>query len=342
MKLVKGRTLQGILNDLRHEVPSAAKQYPLAHLLTIFRKVCDAMAFAHSRGIIHRDLKPENIMVGEFGEVLVMDWGLAKILNAPEQKPAAADDPATTIILPGRQASPLPETSTSSMMKTLDGSIMGTPQYMSPEQAEGRIAGMDARSDIFSLGGILYAILTLRPPVEGKTLDEVLQKVISGSIAPLSVVRAGARRRLRLNGNRQGRRALSIHNPSASQSSRPARRRHHEGADGGQGQTLSKRRRPKCGRGGLPRRLCHERGTGWRHEAARAAHQARHRAVSVALLPFSSSWAWHLSPMSLSAQHRMAATLAELRSTAPTFAAQARALVDAGKLDQALENVGHA
>ena len=80
MKLVKGRTLQAILTDLRKEASETLRQYTLAHLLTIFRKVCDAMAFAHSKGIIHRDLKPENIMVGEFGEVLVMDWGLAKVV----------------------------------------------------------------------------------------------------------------------------------------------------------------------------------------------------------------------------------------------------------------------
>ncbi len=129
MKLVKGHTLQGILNDLRHEVPGAAKQYPLAHLLTIFRKVCDAMAFAHSRGIIHRDLKPENIMVGEFGEVLVMDWGLAKLLDTETRRPGDGE----------KQLSASLSLPTSVSSQTLDGSIMGTPQYMSPEQAEGRI-----------------------------------------------------------------------------------------------------------------------------------------------------------------------------------------------------------
>jgi serine/threonine protein kinase len=81
MKLVKGRTLQAILNDLRKEDAAALRDYPLTRLLGIFRKVCDAIAFAHSQGVLHRDLKPENIMVGEFGEVLVMDWGLAKRRN---------------------------------------------------------------------------------------------------------------------------------------------------------------------------------------------------------------------------------------------------------------------
>ena len=166
MKLVKGRTLQAIINDLREEKRGASTEFTLDRLLLIFRKVCDAMAFAHSRGIIHRDLKPENIMVGEFGEVLVMDWGLAKKLGeTPISEIDASIDPGTE-----------------NFAETLQGDVMGTPQYMSPEQASGDIAQIDQRSDIFSLGGILYAILTLRPPIEGTTLQEVLDKVSRGEI----------------------------------------------------------------------------------------------------------------------------------------------------------------
>lgn len=92
MKLVKGRTLQTILNDLRKEDSATLRDYPLNELLDIFRKSCDAIAFAHSKGVLHRDIKPDNIMVGEFGEVLVMDWGLAKLLRSDGEP----DVPATS------------------------------------------------------------------------------------------------------------------------------------------------------------------------------------------------------------------------------------------------------
>jgi serine/threonine protein kinase/WD40 repeat protein len=175
MKLVKGRTLQAVLNLIRDGDAAAIKDYPRATLLTIFRKVCDAMMFAHSKGILHRDLKPENIMVGEYGEVLVMDWGLAKVLGEQENNGAAN----------------LRVNDTGDYGMTMEGEVMGTPQYMSPEQAMGMVAELDQRSDIYSLGGILYAILTLRPPIDGTTLDEVLTKVKNGSISSMVTKRGG-------------------------------------------------------------------------------------------------------------------------------------------------------
>ena len=169
MKLIKGCTLQAVLNLIRDGDSAAIEDYPRATLLTIFRKVCDAMMFAHSKGILHRDLKPKNIMVGEYGEVLVMDWGLAKVLGEREEQ--------------GSSVSRVNDTGDYGM--TVEGEVMGTPQYMSPERAMGMVAELDQRSDIYSLGGILSAILTLRPPIEGTTLDEVLTKVKNGSISSM-------------------------------------------------------------------------------------------------------------------------------------------------------------
>ncbi|MEI6714626.1 MAG: WD40 repeat domain-containing serine/threonine-protein kinase [Verrucomicrobiota bacterium] len=173
MKLVKGRSLQAILKQLQQGDAETKAHFTRARLLSIFQKVCDAMAFAHSKGILHRDLKPDNVMVGEFGEVLVMDWGLAKVVGSAEsvQRCGVAGG--------------------SDFGMTMEGEVMGTPQYMSPEQASGVVAELDERSDIYSLGGILYAILTLRAPIDGKTLDEVLSKVKSGIITPMETTIGG-------------------------------------------------------------------------------------------------------------------------------------------------------
>lgn len=171
MKLVKGRTLEQIVDDLRRGDPLAAGRHALAELLTVFEKVCDAVAFAHSQGVLHRDLKPENIMVGEFGEVLVLDWGLAKIRS----EPSGGDGDG---IEPRREGAGLG--------LTLAGDVIGTPQYMSPEQAAGEADSLDERSDVFSLGGVLYALLTLHPPVEGGDPASVMRRVRSGLVTPPS------------------------------------------------------------------------------------------------------------------------------------------------------------
>jgi len=177
MKRIQGTDLQKVLNRIKEGDPETVAEYPLRKLLDIFLKVCDAMAFAHSRGVVHRDLKPENIMLGEFGEVLVADWGWAKILpGTPLSFLHEAVEEGTEIIPD--------EVSEDGSFKTMEGSVMGTPNYMAPEQAEGNVAEIDTRSDIFSLGGILYTILTLRPPVLGKTVREVLESMRTGYIAP--------------------------------------------------------------------------------------------------------------------------------------------------------------
>jgi len=197
MKLVQGRTLQGILNGLRRRDADFVGHYTLDRLLTIFRKVCDAIALAHARGVIHRDLKPDNIMVGEFGEVLVMDWGLAKNLGDARQ---AADEAAVAArAVSDGAAERFAEVAGSNLMRsvalTLEGDVMGTPLYMSPEQAQGQSAEVDRQSDVFSLGGILYALLTLHPPVSGGTADEVIGRIRRGEIPPPTVYNAPSKSR---------------------------------------------------------------------------------------------------------------------------------------------------
>ena len=179
MKMVEGITLMRVLQLLKEGVAETVERYPLATLLTIFQKLCDALAFAHARGVIHRDLKPANIMLGKYGEVLVMDWGLAKILGTPDQQPSPD---ASTV-----EESPLrdPEFSEQETFNTHAGAILGTPQYMSPEQARGEIADLDVRSDIFVLGTILHEILTLERAFLGRNHTEIIARVAEYRGTPL-------------------------------------------------------------------------------------------------------------------------------------------------------------
>jgi serine/threonine protein kinase len=136
MKLVSGKRL----DELMGEGP------PLRERLRLLQRICEPVAFAHAHGVIHRDLKPENVMVGPFGEVLVMDWGVAKHREAPARDgPGDAPSPAA----PGA---------------TAHGTILGTPAYMAPEQARGEVERVDTRADVYALGAILYFMLTGRAP----------------------------------------------------------------------------------------------------------------------------------------------------------------------------------
>ena len=177
MKLVRGITLKRVLQLIMEGDPETVAKFPLGALLTIFQKVCDAIAFAHARRVIHRDLKPENLMLGEYGEVLVMDWGLAKVLGEKPDAAALAADAAlrSSVILPAGSIG-------GDGSQTIPGTIMGTPFYMSPEQARGEIARLDGRTDVYSLGGILFEILTLRQPVRGASVEEILEAVRMGRI----------------------------------------------------------------------------------------------------------------------------------------------------------------
>ena len=185
MKRIKGRDLQSILNSLRSQDPEVIDRFDLNELLNVFRKICDGVAFAHHVGMIHRDLKPANIMIGEYGEVLVMDWGLARILDEDlkEQLREAENAP----IPPN---APLSE---SRPEDTLHGQVMGTPHYMAPEQATGNTDDVGIASDIYALGGILHAMLTLRPPHGGDSCEEILERIQSGErerISPEEMVKA--------------------------------------------------------------------------------------------------------------------------------------------------------
>jgi serine/threonine protein kinase/WD40 repeat protein len=184
MKLVEGITLMRVLQLLKEGVRETVERYPLSTLLTIFQKLCDALAFAHARGVIHRDLKPANIMLGKYGEVLVMDWGLAKIIGAKQPASPEGVDPAAETALSN------PHLGEEETFNTHVGAILGTPQYMSPEQARGEIEELDARSDIFVLGLILYEILTLERAFSGRNSAEIISRVaeFEGPL-PMPVVR---------------------------------------------------------------------------------------------------------------------------------------------------------
>jgi serine/threonine-protein kinase len=169
MKLVRGHTLTELIRSARRRghAPIA-----LRALIEILLKVCDALAFAHSRGVIHRDLKPDNVMIGSHGQVYVMDWGCALVVaRARDEEPVAVSESASRRAMPNM--------------------VMGTAAYMSPEQARGAVGKIDARTDVYGMGAILYQILTRKPPHLGVTFVESLKVAQAGAIAPPEQVRPG-------------------------------------------------------------------------------------------------------------------------------------------------------
>jgi serine/threonine protein kinase/tetratricopeptide (TPR) repeat protein len=174
MKLVNGKTLAAMLEE-RH-----AHEMERAKFLGIFEQVCQTMAYSHSRKVIHRDLKPSNIMVGAFGEVQVMDWGLAKVLTEGgivDEKRSFDNRTRTSIIHTIRSLGSIDTPAgLGSGSNTQMGSVLGTPAYMPPEQALGEIDRLDERSDVFGLGAILCEILTGDPPYTGLNQTEVFRK----------------------------------------------------------------------------------------------------------------------------------------------------------------------
>lgn len=179
MKLVRGRPLNDVIKSLRAGDKATLDEYPLDRLLGVFMKVCDALSFAHAHNVIHRDLKPENIMLGRFGEVLVMDWGLARILNQPE----APGVEVTGGIETDSSQRRLEGDSRPSAL-SMEGTIAGTPAYMAPEQARGQVSRIDQTTDVFALGAILYELLILRPPYQGEGGTQIIERAAEGEIVP--------------------------------------------------------------------------------------------------------------------------------------------------------------
>jgi serine/threonine-protein kinase len=171
MKLVKGLTLAALLAGRRSPVDE------LPRYLGIFEAICQTVAYAHAHDVIHRDLKPSNIMVGDFGEVQVMDWGLAKVLrqDAAEGVPTGRLESELTAITTARGGSADPD-------RSRPGSVLGTLAYMPPEQARGETDRIDQQADVFALGSMLCEILTCRPAYIGRSLSELHQKAAKGDL----------------------------------------------------------------------------------------------------------------------------------------------------------------
>jgi hypothetical protein len=165
MKLIQGRTLAELLRE------RSTPAHDLPRFLAIFGQLCQAVAYAHSRGIIHRDLKPSNVMVGAFGEVQVMDWGLAKRLGGGGCKPSGTGED---------RGVHTPRSPEASREETKEGDVLGTPAYMAPEQARGEIERLDERCDAFGLGASLCMLLTGQPPYVGPNL---LARAAQGTLA---------------------------------------------------------------------------------------------------------------------------------------------------------------
>ena len=188
MDLVRGRTLQQVFDIAREE----REGWNLARAVGVIERVCQTLAFAHAKGVIHRDIKPGNIMVGAFGEVYVMDWGLAKLVGAPDshetsaEEAAQASPPEDAVSTDRRDAS---DRDTFAGVKTEAGTAAGTPGFMAPEQARGDVSSLDERSDVYAVGALLYALLTGAKPfakeIEEGDIVSLLGAMRKGAFAPL-------------------------------------------------------------------------------------------------------------------------------------------------------------
>ncbi|HVJ15660.1 MAG TPA: serine/threonine-protein kinase [Polyangiaceae bacterium] len=168
MKHLQGETMEDVIDKLREGDRDYLERFPIEFRVHLFLQVLDAVRYAHARGILHRDLKPANIQIGPFGEVTVMDWGIAKPFTPAQQSSDVQPLEKTLLESQGR------------LLETQFGSLAGTPLYMSPEQASGRNDELDARSDVYALCVVLFEWLTLQHPLKNKgTITEVLAAIIS-------------------------------------------------------------------------------------------------------------------------------------------------------------------
>jgi WD40 repeat protein/tRNA A-37 threonylcarbamoyl transferase component Bud32 len=178
MRLVRGRTLQDAMIE-------AGSLRGRLELLTHFLDLCQAVSYAHSRGVVHRDIKPKNVMVGEFGETVVIDWGIAKVRGRSDIHAKELHETYEALHEGGEAT-----------VKTLYGQALGSPYFMPPEQALGKIDKIDERSDVYSLGAVLYTLLTGQLPFLGSTSREFLKKVLADPPKPVLEIEANAPREL--------------------------------------------------------------------------------------------------------------------------------------------------
>jgi formylglycine-generating enzyme required for sulfatase activity len=302
MKLQEGKTLQEILHAQRAQDPEALRTGSLERLLTVFQKVCDALAFAHQKGILHLDLKPQSVLVGGFGEVLVADWGKAELKSdmAAEEEEEGEE--------PGLELS------------------AGVTRYIAPEQVLENAGSLDERSDVYALGGILFSILTLMPPVAGRTQEEVRSKIQNGELNPFV-------RRAFKDGGTKLKRVGGPISPALQAVAQMAMAldpadRYQSVAELAEDIDSFQR--------GFPTRA--EDAGFWQRSKLWV---GRNRVLAACVLAAFTAAGFFAGRLVLE-QKRAARVLAELRETAPTFAARSTAAAQAGDLEEALKSAMHA
>ena len=180
MKKIEGENLEQIIQKLKNNDHEYLKKYSLLHLIDILLHVCDGVSYAHSKGVMHRDLKPENIITGDFGEVLILDWGLVREFTPSTEK--MSDLLFEQAHIKSTIKMSINEDITSAL--TIEGTISGTPFYMSPEQFLGKSQKLDQRSEVYTLGVILYFLQTLSLPYGGDTFSELLENILESRFIP--------------------------------------------------------------------------------------------------------------------------------------------------------------